>query len=64
MATPEDDEKELENKKKEKKAYKICLEKIKKHGLEMKLINTEYTFDNKKYYFTLRQMDELIFVNL
>lgn len=54
VATPEDDEKELENKKKEKKAYKICLEKIKKHGLEMKLINTEYTFDNNKvlFYFT------------
>lgn len=54
VATPEDDAKELENKKKEKKAYKICLEKIKKHGLEMKLINTEYTFDNNKvlFYFT------------
>ena len=54
VATPEDDEKELENKKKEKKAYKICLKKIKKHGLEMKLINTEYTFDNNKvlFYFT------------
>ena len=54
VATQEDDEKNLKNKKKEKKAYKICLEKIKKHGLEMKLINTEYTFDNNKvlFYFT------------
>lgn len=54
VATLEDDMKEEENKKKEKKAFKICLEKIQKHGLEMKLINTEYTFDNNKvlFYFT------------
>ena len=38
----------------EKKAFKICKEKIAKHGLEMKLIETEYTFDNNKvlFYFT------------
>ena len=54
VASPEDDEKALENKEKEKEAYKICLEKIKKHGLEMKLIDAEYTFDNNKvlFYFT------------
>ncbi|MFQ9934170.1 MAG: stage 0 sporulation family protein [Lachnospiraceae bacterium] len=54
VATPEDDRTEEENKEKEKKAYDICLEKIKKHGLEMKLIDTEYTFDNNKvlFYFT------------
>jgi len=53
-ATPEDDEIEKKNKEKEKDAFKICLEKIKKHGLEMKLIDTEYTFDNNKilFYFT------------
>lgn len=53
-ATPEDDEIERKNKEKEKDAFKICLEKIKKHGLEMKLIDTEYTFDNNKilFYFT------------
>ncbi|CRZ35663.1 cell fate regulator YaaT (PSP1 superfamily) [Herbinix hemicellulosilytica] len=53
-ATPEDDEIERRNKEKEKEAFKICLEKIKKHGLEMKLIDTEYTFDNNKilFYFT------------
>lgn len=53
-ATPEDDEIEKRNKEKEKEAFKICLEKIKKHGLEMKLIDTEYTFDNNKvlFYFT------------
>ena len=54
VATPEDDEKERANKEKEKEAFKICLEKIKKHGLEMKLIDCEYTFDNNKvlFYFT------------
>ena len=53
-ATEEDDKKEAENKEKEKKAFEICLEKIQKHGLEMKLIDTEYTFDNNKvlFYFT------------
>lgn len=53
-ATPEDDETECKNKEKEKEAFQICLEKIKKHGLEMKLIDCEYTFDNNKvlFYFT------------
>ena len=39
---------------KEKEAFSICLEKIRKHGLEMKLIDAEYTFDNNKvlFYFT------------
>jgi len=51
----EDDLKQVEeNKKKEAEAFKICLEKIKKHGLEMRLIDVEYTFDNNKvlFYFT------------
>lgn len=53
-ATQEDDEIEKKNKEKEKEAYRICLEKIAKHGLEMKLIDCEYTFDNNKvlFYFT------------
>lgn len=53
-ATPEDDEIEAKNKVKEKEAFAICLEKIAKHGLEMKLIDSEYTFDNNKvlFYFT------------
>ena len=43
-----------ENKIKEKKAYAICEEKIANHGLEMKLVDVEYTFDNSKilFYFT------------
>ena len=54
IATEEDDKKAIENNEKEKKAFKIGKEKIAKHGLEMKLIETEYTFDNNKvlFYFT------------
>lgn len=54
IAAPEDDEVESKNKEKEKNAFDICLEKIKKHQLEMKLIDAEYTFDNNKvlFYFT------------
>ena len=54
IATSEDDETERRNRVKEKEAYRICQEKIQAHGLEMKLINAEYTFDNSKvlFYFT------------
>ena len=48
IATPEDDEREARNRRKEKEAFQICLEKIAKHKLEMKLIKVEYTFDNNK----------------
>ncbi|MCM1387859.1 MAG: stage 0 sporulation family protein [Bacillus sp. (in: Bacteria)] len=54
VATSKDDEQEAANKEKEKDAFQICLEKIKKHELPMKLIDAEYTFDNNKvlFYFT------------
>lgn len=54
QATDDDNAIEKRNKEKEKEAFQICLEKIKKHGLEMKLIDSEYTFDNNKvlFYFT------------
>lgn len=54
IATPKDDKQEAANRDKEKDAMKICLEKIRKHNLEMKLIDAEYTFDNNKvlFYFT------------
>lgn len=51
----DDDEKVIEkNKEKEVEAYVICKEKIAKHGLDMKLVAAEYTFDNNKllFYFT------------
>ncbi len=52
--TEEDNKTEQKNREKEKEAFKICLEKIQKHNLEMKLIDAEYTFDNNKvlFYFT------------
>lgn len=54
IATAKDIEQEAMNKVKEKEAYKVCLEKIRKHELDMKLIDAEYTFDNNKvlFYFT------------
>jgi cell fate regulator YaaT (PSP1 superfamily) len=54
IANENDDTTAIKNKEKEKKAFNICLEKIKKHNLDMKLIDTEYTFDNNKvlFYFT------------
>ena len=54
IATAEDDAKEAANRQKEKEAFQICLEKIQKHKLDMKLIQAEYTFDNNKvlFYFT------------
>ena len=54
MATREDEDVELKNHEKEREAFRICKEKIRKHGLQMKLIDAEYTFDNNKvlFYFT------------
>ena len=54
IATEEDEKQQAMNKEKQERAYRICLEKIEKHGLEMKLIQAEYTFDNNKllFYFT------------
>ena len=54
IATEQDRKTVEKNREKEKEAFKICLEKIHKHELEMKLIDAEYTFDNNKllFYFT------------
>ena len=54
IASPQDVEKMEQNRRDEKKAFDICLEKIEKHKLEMKLIDVEYTFDRSKvlFYFT------------
>ena len=48
IATEEDFKRAEKNKEKEKEAFKICQEKIKKHKLEMKLVDAEYTFDNNE----------------
>lgn len=54
VATPEDDEKEIQNRIKEREAFHICQKKIRERELDMKLIDAEYTFDNNKvlFYFT------------
>lgn len=54
IATDDDRRTVLENKEKEKEAYKICVEKIREHNLEMKLVEVEYGFDRSKilFYFT------------
>lgn len=53
-ATDQDRKTVEKNKQKEKEAFQICLEKIRRHKLEMKLIDVEYTFDGNKilFYFT------------
>ncbi|MBQ0000176.1 MAG: stage 0 sporulation family protein [Clostridiales bacterium] len=54
VATKEDDEREIQNRAREREAFKICQAKIREHELDMKLIDAEYTFDNNKvlFYFT------------
>ena len=54
IATEADEKQAEKNREKEKEAYRICLEKIAKHNLDMKLVEAEYTFDNNKllFYFT------------
>lgn len=54
IATEEDVQVHNENKKKAEEAFFICIDKIEEHGLEMKLVDVEYTFDNNKviFYFT------------
>ena len=54
LATEADEKTVARNRVKEKEAFQICLEKIAKHGLDMKLVEAEYTFDNNKllFYFT------------
>lgn len=54
VATEDDDKTVALNKKKEKEAFAVCKEKIEAHGLDMKLIDVEYTFDHNKilFYFT------------
>ena len=54
IATDEDVKHASENKRKENEAFATCLQKIKDHNLDMKLIEVEYTFDNNKilFYFT------------
>ena len=54
VATQEDKQRNQKNKESEKEAFRLCEEKVRKHGLEMKLVEAEYTFDGNKllFYFT------------
>ncbi|MCD1147888.1 stage 0 sporulation family protein [Peptoniphilus sp. KCTC 25270] len=54
IATEEDKAQYIDNRNRAKEAMLICQEKVKEHNLEMRLISSEYTFDNSKllFYFT------------
>ncbi|HHX77439.1 MAG TPA: stage 0 sporulation family protein [Firmicutes bacterium] len=54
VANEEDCQQVLENRLKEEEAFQVCADKIAKHGLDMKLVDVEYTFDKSKiiFYFT------------
>ena len=53
-ATDADKKRMEENRKKEAEALKVCEQKIEKHGLDMKLVDVDYTLDGSKilFYFT------------
>lgn len=51
IATEADKKHNAENKEKEKKAFEIAQKAIKKHKLEMNLVDVEYKFDNSKLLF-------------
>ena len=63
QATSKDLKQIEKNKEREEKAFEICLEKIEKRKLPMKLINVEYTFDMNKIYSSLLQMAVLTSVS-
>ncbi len=63
-ATTADIEHHAANKQKEEEAFKICNEKISVHGLDMKLIDAQYTFDNSKLLFYFTSADRVDFREL
>ena len=50
-ATKEDEAHHEDNRRRQREAFKICLTKIADHGLDMKLVDSQYTFDNTKLIF-------------
>ena len=64
MATEADSKHHAENKGKEDEAFRICNEKIIEHGLDMKLIDAQYTFDNSKLLFYFTSSGRVDFRNL
>ncbi len=63
-ATASDIEHHDANVKKQEEAFKICSEKIAAHGLDMKLIDAQYTFDNSKLLFYFTSADRVDFREL
>ncbi len=64
IANAEDHARFEENKKKEDEAFELCQKKIIEHGLDMKLIEAEYTFDNTKLLFYFTSDDRVDFRDL
>ncbi len=64
IATEEDKKQYENNLLKREEAMKVCREKIKKHGLDMKLIDVEFTFDNSKVIFYFESEGRVDFRNL
>ncbi|MBQ9871458.1 MAG: stage 0 sporulation protein [Eubacterium sp.] len=54
LATEQDEQRFITNQEKSRRAYEICIQKIREHDLKMKLVSAEYAFDNNKimFYFT------------
>ena len=54
ILTPEDEDRIIENSRKDKEAFQFCLEKIKERDLAMKLVRSEFLFDGSKaiFFFT------------
>ena len=63
-ATPEDRRRVEENAAKEREAMRICQERIAANGLEMKLVDAEYSFDNSKILFNFTAEGRVDFRNL
>ena len=51
VATEKDIETVKQNREKEEKSFKVCQEKIAEHGLDMKLVDVEYSFEGNKVLF-------------
>ena len=51
LATEKDERINAENEQKEKRAYEVCLQKIRDHGLDMQLVSAECAFDGSKILF-------------
>ncbi len=63
-ATPEDRRRVEENAAKEREAMRVCQERIEANGLDMKLVDAEYSFDNSKILFNFTAEGRVDFRNL